>query len=255
MILRSEVRYNQLLQRLLKSLHDDIETSLLLVIERLQPEYVQDAWPDEIKAILEALMIKWTSDDAQEIFNQIALGFIRTTLSEVDRGLGFDVIETTPELRNILQAAAIQNADLIKSIPQQYLDRVSNTVYAGMRTGLRHEAIAEQLLAQFNITQRRAEFIARDQAGKINGELTKQRQIDAGFVYFKWLTSHDERVRPSHVKLGQQDVGFGPGIYRWNDLPIDPDTGQPTQPGQPYNCRCVAKAIQSSKIAKQKNVA
>lgn len=253
MILKSEIIYSQILVRLVKSIQADINKAVSQTVKELEPEYIQDSWVDNIRIVLEALAVKWESNKAKELFNKIALNFVRTSLNEVDKKLGFDVIQNTPEVKNILKAAALQNAELIQSIPEQYINRVASIVYSGMRTGLRHEAIAEQLQEQLGITERRAKFIARDQAGSINGELRKQRQLDAGFEYFRWLTSRDERVRSSHRKLEEQDVGYGKGIYKWTELPIDPDTGKPVQPAQPINCRCTAIPVLSSQVARNQN--
>src|SRR5690606_488328 len=160
--------------------------------------------------------------------------FVRTTLSSIDRqqkrSFGIDVLQDSPEIRATMEAAAIQNANLIKSIPERYLNNVANSVLTNMRTGLLPREVAKQIEAEYGVTQRRARFIARDQTAKINGELTKQRQIDAGYEYFKWLDSDDERVRARHRKIAEADVGYGPGVYRWDDLPKG-DDGQPIQPG------------------------
>lgn len=57
------------------------------------------------------------------------------------------------------------------------------------------------------------------------------RQESLGVKEFKWVTAHDERVRPSHAKINGN-------IYSWDNLPtVD---GVKTSPGQPINCRCIA---------------
>ena len=150
-----------------------------------------------------------------------------------------------------MQAAAIQNSNLIKSIPERYLDNVANSVLANMRVGLLPSEVARQIESEYGITQRRARFIARDQASKVTGELTKQRQIDAGYEYFQWMDSDDERVRHSHRKIAQADVGFGPGIYRWDRLPTN-ERGERIQPGSDYQCRCYGKPVRNSVVERNR---
>jgi len=248
---RSEIQYNQVLQRLINAVRKDIDEQLIPAINSLQSEYVQDAWGEDVQQITEGLLIKWTSPVFSRLAAKIGIDFVRTTLSAIDReqkrSFGIDVLQNSPEIRDRMQAAAIQNANLIKSIPEQYLKNVSNTVFSNMRTGLLPREIVSQIEDEYGVTQRRARFIARDQAAKVNGELTKQRQIDAGYLYFKWMASDDERVRASHRAIADADVGYGPGIYKWSELPIG-DDGQPIQPGSSYQCRCTARAIRNSVV-------
>lgn len=76
----------------------------------------------------------------------------------------------------------------------------------------------------------RANLVARDQTLKLNGQLTRVRQQNAGIEEYVWTTSHDERVRETHDKDGQR--------FRWDTPP--PDTGHP---GEDYQCRCTAYPV------------
>lgn len=248
---RSEIQYNQVLQRLVNAVKKDIDEQLVPAISSLQSGYVQDAWGQDVQSIIDRLLERWTSPGFQALANRLASGFVRTTLSAIDRGqkrsFGIDVLQNSPEIRATMQAAAIQNANLIKSIPEQYLKSVSNSVLANMRTGLLPREVAKQIETEYGVTQRRARFIARDQTAKVNGELSKQRQIDAGYEFFKWTTSHDERVRHSHDQIAKADVGYGPGVYRWDDLPTN-EHGQKIQPGSDYQCRCFGRPQRNSVV-------
>jgi SPP1 gp7 family putative phage head morphogenesis protein len=116
-----------------------------------------------------------------------------------------------------------------------------------MRIGLRPSEIAKSLTEKYGIAQRHAKFIARDQAAKVNGEITKQRQLDAGFVAFRWLDADDSRVRHRHREIANADIGMGKGVYLWSDLPMG-EEGVPIQPGSTYNCRCVSRPVRTSVI-------
>ncbi|MFT0547484.1 phage minor head protein [Allopusillimonas ginsengisoli] len=257
-ISRSEISYNQILQRVVNSVKKDIDDQIVPAITAAAPEYVQDRWGMSIQQIIDQLLSKWTSPGFQKLADRLASGFVRTTLSGIDReqkrSFGIDVLQNSPKIRASMQAAAIQNANLIKSIPEQYLKNVSNSVLANMRTGLLPREVAKQLESEYGITQRRAKFIARDQTAKVNGELTKQRQIDAGYQFFKWQTSHDERVRHSHDEIAKADVGFGVGVYRWDGLPTN-EHGQKIQPGSDFQCRCYGKPVRNSKVAQNRKAA
>jgi SPP1 gp7 family putative phage head morphogenesis protein len=127
------------------------------------------------------------------------------------------------------------------------LEQVSNIVMANMRAGMRPSFIEKALSEQFGVTARRAKMIARDQTSKVQGELNKRKQTAAGFSYFRWVDSHDQRVRHRHREISSKVTDFGVGVYAWSDLPLS-DKGEPIQPGSDYQCRCVAVAVPDSKV-------
>ncbi len=69
--------------------------------------------------------------------------------------------------------------------------------------------------------------ITRDQTSKAIGQLTQARHRQLDIEEYDWLTSQDERVRPSHAALNGTR-------QRW-DRP--PSVGHP---GADIQCRCVA---------------
>lgn len=253
--LRSEIQYNQTLQRIINAVKKDIDERLIPAIEAAAPEYVADAWGMDIQGVIDALLTKWTSRPFRRLAERLASSFVRTALSIVDRqqkrSFGIDVLQDSPEIRATMEAAAIQNANLIKSIPERYLNNVANSVLTNMRTGLLPREVAKQIEDEYGVTQRRARFIARDQTAKINGELTKQRQIDAGYEYFRWLSSDDERVRAGHREIAEADVGYGKGIYRWDDLPTN-ERGERIQPGSDFQCRCSSRPVRNSVVERNR---
>jgi len=95
-----------------------------------------------------------------------------------------------------------------------------------------------------NMTDARARFIARDQIGKLNGEITQRRMEAAGLETYVWGTANDERVRDSHVDLRGR-------LCKWADSTVYSLDGGRTwisrppewcqlHPGKDYQCRCSA---------------
>jgi SPP1 gp7 family putative phage head morphogenesis protein len=242
--------YSAELQKLVRAVSRDINTMLVPLIRELEPRYVtdsavNDAWPEDIASMFAALSAKWSSPQFIKAANDTAKVYVdrlnqnnSRKFQRQMRSVGLNVFGDSPEVENILSAAVADNTRLIKSIPDQYLTNVESIVYSNMRAGLRPSAITKQLSDQFGVTQNRAKLIARDQTSKANGELSKQRQEDAGFEFFKWETAKDVRVRDPHAKLAKQDIGFGPGVYRW-DKPPKNEKGETIIPGQEIQCRCV----------------
>lgn len=248
---QTEIAYNRKLQQIVKLVRADIDAELVPAIKQSVPEYVADAWSDVIAAALQRLVARWTSPFARQQAREIAGSFVSDASTRAMRKtVGIDLYGGNDQLIDYLKAAADQNAALITSIPVQYLEQVSNIVTGNMRAGMRPSYIEQALVKQFGVTQRRAKLIARDQVSKIQGEITRIRQVNSGITYFRWLTAHDERVRPSHVAVGKRDVGYGPGVFKWSDLPVV--DGVPTFPGQPINCRCVAVPVTAAQVERNK---
>jgi SPP1 gp7 family putative phage head morphogenesis protein len=250
-MLRVGSEYNTELQKLVLQIKKAVEAELLPVIEQEAPNYTADAWPERVQAVLDRLRLMFMMPGFNAMATAVAAKFVRSTLAFADRknkSFGIEVFNgESTKLNNYLRAATIQNADLIKSIPAKYLNDVANTVQTNMRIGLRPSEIAKSLTEKYGIAQRHAKFIARDQAAKVNGEITKQRQLDAGFVAFRWLDADDSRVRHRHREIANADIGMGKGVYLWSDLPMG-EEGVPIQPGSTYNCRCVSRPVRTSVI-------
>jgi len=254
----TESRYNAELQRIVRAIRKDIDAALVPMIKALERDYIADSWVDVIAGGLRNLLAKWNSEQYRVLAQNIANQFVMAANSENDKkfksslgievqGIGVDIYGGSPELKDYLAASAYDNAQLIKSIPAQYLGQVESLMMANMRAGLRPSAIAKQLQQQFGITQRRARFIAKDQTAKINGDLNEKRQKAIGGEYFQWIDSDDERVRHSHSEIANRITAYGKGIYRWDDLPMN-DKGVRTKPGSDYGCRCIARFVSAAEV-------
>lgn len=258
--------YNAQLQKLIRAIRKDVQEQILPMVRNLEPQYIgdsaiKDAWPDDIMTLFAGLRKKWGSPEFLNASKGVASLFInsmnvnnrrRFTNSVKSIGVtGIDVFGDSSKLQDILSAAIAQNTQLITKMSDDYLNQIQTIVTGNMRAGLRPSAIVKQLSEQFGISQRRAALIARDQTSKASGELSKQRQEDAGFEYFKWRTSEDIRVRDDHDNISDKDIGYGRGVYRWDDPPKN-KKGVPTIPGQDINCRCVAIPITGRQVAETK---
>lgn len=78
--------------------------------------------------------------------------------------------------------------------------------------------------------EKHAAFIARDQLAKLNGQLTKSRQLAAGIDEATWVTQGDSHVRHQHRLYNGRRFAWTVGI-------------DGVFPGQPIACRCWASAV------------
>ena len=248
---RTGVKYNAELQKLVRSIRSDINNELVPLLRDLEPEYTADSWVGSITNMLQYLIAKWSSPTFAAIATQTATQFVNTAdqinQQRTKRQFGIDIYSTEPALNELIEASIYDNTQLIKSIPEQYLKQVESIVMTNTRAGNRSSAMIKSLQQQFGVTQRRAKMIARDQTAKLNGDLNAKRQQVAGFLYFQWRTSDDERVRDRHEDIAEKTTEYGPGVYKWDNPPLS-DKGIPIIPGGDYQCRCTARPISQRQV-------
>lgn len=197
--------------------NDDFISRLMAIVISIR-DAIQ---PKVNETILESIQIS----EQINFFNRQQ--FDKTTESV----FGIDVFMNEPWLKDQLKLFASQNSQLITSLPDQELERVSGIVERGLQEGKPYKEVAKEIKNSFGITDRRAKLIARDQTKKLNSSLTKLRQQELGVEEYIWQTVQDERVRPTH----QANNGKK---FRWDDPPAK--TGHP---GNDVNCRCIARPV------------
>jgi SPP1 gp7 family putative phage head morphogenesis protein len=185
-----------------------------------------------------AIMAAMFGKRAQPIAKRVVLAAQKTGAQWVDEDAqalaGIDAREFFKGKTKVpFQAAIKDNVALIKSIPVQHLERVQALVTAAFEGGKRAEAIAADIEAIGDVTDRRAAFIARDQMAKITSTANEQRLRDLGVERYIWSTSQDERVRKQHVELEGLE-------FRFDDPPDSGTDGEALNPGHPVACRCSA---------------
>lgn len=127
------------------------------------------------------------------------------------------------------------NVDLIKTIPKDSLGRMRDIVYDGFVSGKTTTEMMKDIMRVYKVSKRRARFIARDQVAKLNGQIQRAQQMDAGIEEYIWSTVDDERVRESHRELNGKK-------FRWVEAPMNSD-GRACHPGEDYGCRCIGRPV------------
>jgi SPP1 gp7 family putative phage head morphogenesis protein len=197
------------------------------------------SYPDEVNEALDVVSERFFREFTNERLRQTALDMARRA-SKFQKGelsrqlaaafgqeIGIDIF-AEPGIERRLEAFAAANVKLVKRVPQQFFDEVGTQVVQALRSGQRAEDLQQVIQDRFAIGESRARLIARDQIGKLNGELNSARQQDLGIDRFTWRTSEDERVRPEHEVLDGV-------VFEWSDPPSE------GIPGEPINCRCTAE--------------
>mgnify|MGYP000221068691 FL=1 len=258
--LQAGATYHTELRRIVREVRKDIDTYVMSAVKSTSFEYTADgvstmvtldSYVDVIAGALKLVRERWSSPQFNALATRIARKFVTTAnnsnAERTKRDLGIDVFVDNSELRDYVQASIYDNVRLIESIPAQYLTQVDSIVMTNVRAGGRPSAIAKLLQGQFGVTERRAKLIARDQSNKINSNLSQMRQTAAGFEYFRWETSHDERVRDRHEDVAKRVTAYGRGIFRYDNPPVV-DQNVPQKPGEPIQCRCIAIPVSQEEV-------
>ena len=258
--LQAGATYHTELRRIVREVRKDIDTYVMSAVKSTSFEYTADgvstmvtldSYVDVIAGALKLVRERWSSPQFNALATRIARKFVTTAnnsnAERTKRDLGIDVFVDNSELRDYVQASIYDNVRLIESIPTQYLTQVDSIVMTNVRAGGRPSAIAKLLQGQFGVTERRAKLIARDQSNKINSNLSQMRQTAAGFEYFRWETSHDERVRDRHEDVAKRVTAYGRGIFRYDNPPVV-DQNVPQKPGEPIQCRCIAIPVSQEEV-------
>lgn len=127
------------------------------------------------------------------------------------------------------------NVSLISTIPEDTLEKMKDIVYDGFTKGKPTIQITKEIQRAYGISLRHAKLIARDQTAKLNGQIQREQQLDAGIKEYIWSTSGDERVRKSHRELNGKK-------FSWDDPPLNSD-GRRCHPGEDYQCRCIGRPV------------
>jgi SPP1 gp7 family putative phage head morphogenesis protein len=152
----------------------------------------------------------------------------RAIMGQLGAVIAVDPIAAEPWLGPAMEAWRASNVALIGGLGPRHAAEVEAIVGEAWKTGKRAEWIQRELEGRLGITRRRAELIARDQVGKLNGQLTMLRQSAYGVEGYIWRTSLDERVRQMHADRDGER-------FEWSTPPED------GHPGMPIQCRCVAE--------------
>ena len=131
-----------------------------------------------------------------------------------------------------------KQASYITDIPSEVASRLAKSLAVHQQQGLRPEALVHLLSSQFPaLTTSRIQLLARTGVSSSSTLLTEARCEELDLPWFRWYTSKDRRVRPSHQNMDGV-------LVAWNDLPspealigLKPSLGH-YAPGNCPNCRC-----------------
>ncbi len=160
--------------------------------------------------------------------------------------IGVDVFTSDKGLPAKIAGFITENVSLIHDITDTIANRVEKHVTRALTSATLHGDLAKTLDEEFGYGEKRAKLIARDQIGKIYGQITASRHRQLGVSRFVWNTVGDERVRGDpggkYPDADSSHYDWDGKIFAYDDPPRDED-GVPVLPGEPILCRCFATPV------------
>lgn len=193
---------------------------------------------DRIAALMEALRLRVSGVVNRERLKQLLRRLGRRVADfneqqlrqQVEAALGTQVFIPDGKTSLWIDGFVAENVALISSVPSTLLTRIETAATRAIAAGVTNRTFAKELNNEFGIARRRARVIARDQIGKLYGQINATRQQALGITHFTWRTANDERVRDSHEALNGQ-------VFAFSEPPSE------GLPGTPIQCRCNAEPV------------
>lgn len=211
------------------------------------PELAQDESPANfLRRKIKDLTARWLKN-FETAAPKMAAWFAQTTekrsadaMKKILKDAGFTVpFKMTPAMRDIADATIAENVSLIKSIPSQYFTEIEGLVMRSVQHGGDLKQLTDDLHARYDITRRRAKFIARDQNAKATSAFAAAKQVEAGITEAQWVHSEGgHHKRPTHVKASRDKVR-----YDIKEGWLDPALGKRIWPGSEPNCKCIGRPV------------
>lgn len=243
--LGNEAAYYRELLDLIEDMNKSVMYWLSADYKANPPAMAADASPASIlRATMRKMARRWIRQ-FDDVANKWAERFADRTLKATDGSLmaelkkvGFAVKFTMgADMRDALDSVIAENVNLIKSIPQKYLTDVEGSVMRSVQAGRDLKAMQDDLLSKYDISKRRAAFIARDQNNKATAVMSKARRLSLGINEAIWVHSGGGvHPRESHVKAGKDKLRYDVAKGALID-------GEHIMPGELPSCRCTSRAV------------
>lgn len=245
------VDYSKPTLRLLELMYKETKRELEKVFKETNSEAAMDAsTTSQARILLNWLLRKW-----QKRFDEVAKTSVdrmieRTlrnsavtlnlSLKDASENLKIDTSFSNAQLEEVIKASTQEAANLIKVIPQRFLNDVQGQVMRSITTGKGMEDLVPYLTKMYQGNVKRARNTALDQTRKAYQSINTTRLKSLGVKSFIWIHSGGGKVpRQEHIRMSGKE-------YRFDEPPvIGTMYGSDVHglPGDLPNCRCICKPV------------
>lgn len=246
-----ELYYQRAIQGLVKRMTNSVLWWLRAEYRKEEPQIMQnttvtqDALPSRLlQKKMKSMLRKWRKEFNEQA-EQLALNFLTRThtavTSQVTESLKAAGLAIKPQMsraeQDIMASLTIENVNLIKSIPTRYFEEVDGLVQRAVQFGRDVDFLQEELNKRYNITMRRARFIARDQVNKATEQIAMAKHKALGIDRAVWKhTPVGKTYRHSHIDMDGKEFSLSEGMY-------DSEVGYNITPGELPGCHCVYQIV------------
>lgn len=254
-----QLKYQQSIRRLTRDMIKETKEKILKLFQtnnsenffkqRKKAEATDESITSKSKKVMNSLMSKFTqlfslaaTPAAKDMLNgtkKYSESSLRSSVKKLTGGLSLETGVVPKGMEEVSQAIIDENVSLIKSIPQEYLGKVSGAVMRSITTGNGLADLVPEIQKYSGETDRRAKNIALDQTRKAYNAINKERMQKLGIKKFRWIhTGGGQHPRKSHQEISGN-------IYSFDNLPLKGQEGfvNGVIPGQAINCRCTMEPI------------
>lgn len=177
----------------------------------------------------------------------------------IEKGIHVNLPVSAPWWDDMKKSWAEDNYALITSNAKNYVSKINTLTEQAIVNGLSPMKLKEEIKKVIeSLSDKHCKLLARDQMGKLNGQITEAQMTEVGLDMYVWSTSYDDRVRDSHAVM----EGL---LCRWDDASVcsydngktwvsRPSGAIDLHPGQDIQCRCVALAFYPELISEMEGV-
>ena len=163
----------------------------------------------------------------------------------LEKGIHVNLPTSAEWWEDMKKSWAEDNYTLITSNAKNYVSKINTLTEQAIVNGLSPKKLKEEIMkATEGLSDKHCKLLARDQMGKLNGQITQAQMEEVGLDLYVWSTAMDDRVREDHRAM----EGL---LCRWDDASVCSYDGGKTwverpgvqlHPGQDIQCRCIGLA-------------
>ena len=225
--------YKQWIMKYIKSLTQSIKDNLVPIQSFINSHYRQDddtSYDEQLAiAISSAIQASMTQEQIEtalmNLYTETDI-YNKGQIEAVYKSLGQAPIVYSGDAENTLRSQFTQqNRMLVESIRTDIRTKLIYEVNNQVNNGYDEAEIIAVVNKAKEQAYKRADKIAHNEIGNLDGRMCKQRQLANGITHYQWRTVRDERVRPWHEDREGK-------IFAWNKPPFD------GHPREALFCRC-----------------
>jgi len=201
--------------------------SIFLSLSKKSRKMILKQFSDEkIKKIVTELLLQVKKQNAQVLYSKIE------NIADISSSRLAAVEAIKPQTNALI----LETVEWASKLRDDALNQFVADSLRGMAQGYGLDEVVSNFNSLANNRVTRAKMVARTQISTYNSLLTKIRAQNLGITKAVWVTSRDERVRPSHEDRSGKEFDLSKGLYSSLD-------GKDLLPGVDFNCRCDYKLI------------